>query len=71
MSTGIFSFLSSYFIFLKLPPHNLFRTQEKEALIPHETDPDFPVSVWESLAEVWIDSGLPLGSGALNPAVWA
>ena len=48
MSIGIFSFLDSYFIFWKLPPHNLFKTQEKEALILHETDPDFPVSVQES-----------------------
>ena len=25
---------------------------------PHETDPDLPVSVQESLAEAWIISGL-------------
>ena len=48
MSTGMFPFLSSYFIFWKLPPHNLFRTQEKEAMIPQVTDPDLPVSVQES-----------------------
>ena len=35
------------------------RTQEKRALILQETEPDLPVSVWESLAEVWVDIGLP------------
>ena len=30
------------------------RTQEKEAVIPQETDPDLPVSVQESPAEVWV-----------------
>ena len=30
------------------------RTQEKGAVTPQETDPDLPVSVWESLAEVWL-----------------
>ena len=29
------------------------RTQEKGALTPQETNPDLPVSVQESLAEVW------------------
>ena len=27
-------------------------------MIPQETEPDLPVSVQESLAEVWVDSGL-------------
>ena len=27
-------------------------------MTPQETEPDLPVSVWESLAEVWVDSGL-------------
>ena len=26
-------------------------------MTPQETDPDLPVSVWESLAEAWIHSG--------------
>ena len=33
------------------------RTQEKGAVTPQETEPDLPVSVWESLAEAWVDSG--------------
>ena len=35
------------------------RTQEKGAATPQETEPDLPVSVQESLVEVWVDSGLP------------
>ena len=34
------------------------RTHEKGAVTPQETDPDFPVSVQESPAEAWVDSGL-------------
>ena len=30
---------------------------------PQETEPDLPVNVWESLAEVWVDSGLLQGQG--------
>ena len=30
------------------------RTQEKGAVTPQETDPDLPVSVQESPAEVWV-----------------
>ena len=26
-------------------------------MTPRETEPDLPVSVWESLAEAWVDSG--------------
>ena len=37
------------------------RTQEKGAVTPQETDPDLSVSVQESLAEVWVDNGLPRG----------
>ena len=33
------------------------RTQEKGPVTPGETEPDLPVSVWESLAEAWVDSG--------------
>ena len=35
----------------------------KGAVAPQETDPDLPVSVQESLVEVWIDSGLLWGQG--------
>ena len=38
------------------------RTQKKGAVTPQETDPDLPVSVQESLVEVWVGSGLLLGS---------
>ena len=41
--------------------HN--RTQEKGAVTPQGTDPDLPVSVQESLAEVWVESGLLKGQG--------
>ena len=34
------------------------RNQEKGAVTPQETDPDLPVSVQESLAEVWVGGGL-------------
>ena len=34
------------------------RTEEKGAMTPQETDPDLPVSVQESLAEVWVSGGL-------------
>ena len=33
-------------------------TQEKGAVTPQETDPDLPLSVQESLAEVWVSSSL-------------
>ena len=33
-------------------------------MTPQETDPDLPVSVQESLAEVWVGSGLLQGPGA-------
>ena len=36
------------------------RTQEKGAVTPQETDPKLPVSVQESLAEVWVGGGLLL-----------
>ena len=39
------------------------KTQEKGAVTPQEIDPDLPVSVWESLAEVWVGSGLLQGQG--------
>ena len=39
------------------------RTQEKGAVTPQETDPDFPVSVQASLAEAWVGSGLLQGQG--------
>ena len=34
------------------------RCQEKGAVTPQETDPDLSLSVWESLAEVWVSGGL-------------
>ena len=39
------------------------RTQEKGAVIPQEIEPNLPVSVQESLAEAWVNSGLLLGHG--------
>ena len=41
------------------------RTQEKGAVTPQETDPDLPVSVQESLTEVWVREGL--GSACMGP----
>ena len=38
-------------------------TQEQGALTPQKTEPDSPVSVWESLAEAWVNSGLRRGQG--------
>ena len=37
--------------------------QKKGAVTPQELEPDSPVSVPESPAEVWVDSGLPWGQG--------
>ena len=34
------------------------RTQEKGAVDPQETNPDLPMSVQESLVEVWVGGGL-------------
>ena len=39
------------------------RAQEKGAVTPHETDPDLPVSVQESLVEVWVGGCLLQGQG--------
>ena len=39
------------------------RTQEKGAVTPQETDPDFPVSVQESPVEAWVSGGLLQGRG--------
>ena len=39
------------------------RTQEKGAVTPKETDPDFPVSVQDSLVENWVSGGLLQGWG--------
>ena len=39
------------------------RTWEKGAVTPQETDPDLPVSVHESLTEVWVGGGLLQGWG--------
>ena len=37
------------------------RTQEKGAVTPQETEPNSPLNIWESLVEVWVNSGLPRG----------
>ena len=39
------------------------RTQEKREVTPQETDPDLPVSLKETLAEAWVNSGLLQGQG--------
>ena len=39
------------------------RTKEKGAMTPQETDPYLPVSVQESLAEVWLSDDLLQGQG--------
>ena len=39
------------------------KTQEKGAVTQQETDPDLPVSVQESLAEMWVSGGLLQGWG--------
>ena len=41
----------------------LTSTQEKGAVTPLETEPGLPVSVWETPAVVWVDSGLLQGQG--------
>ena len=46
------------------------RTQEKGAVTPQETEPDLPVCVWESLAETWVDRGLPWGQGYWLQQSW-
>ena len=38
-------------------------TQDKGAVTAEETDPDLPVSIQESLAEVWLGGGLLQGWG--------
>ena len=42
------------------------RIQEKGTVISQETDPDLPVTVQESLVEVWVYSGLLQGRGTEN-----
>ena len=39
------------------------RTQSRGAVTPQETDPDLPVHVQESLADVWVGNGLLQGGG--------
>ena len=46
------------------------RTQEKGAATPQETEARLPLSVQESLAEVWIYSGLPQGQGRRIQQCW-
>ena len=40
-------------------------------MTPQETDPDLPVSVQESLVEVWVDSGLLWGQGHDHNSPWS
>ena len=49
--------------------HVCVRTQDKGAVTAQEPEPDLPVSVWESLANAWVDSGLPLDQRAPIAAV--
>ena len=44
---------------------------DKGIVCPEETEPDLPVSVQESLAEVWVGGSLLLGQGAMCAAVSA
>ena len=46
------------------------RTQDKGAATPKETEPDLPASVWESLVEAWVNSGLPQGQGHRQQQSW-
>ena len=39
-------------------------------MTPQETDPDLPVSVWESLADVWVHGGLLWGQGHWEQQSW-
>ena len=49
------------------------RTQEKIAVTPQDTDPDFPMSVQESLTEAWVAmasysiGGTEWGNGCAGP----
>ena len=52
-------------------PHVCTRTQEKGAVIPQETEPDLPVSIQESVAEVWVNSGILWGQGYLIQQSWS
>ena len=45
------------------------RSQERGAVSPRETEPDFPLSVQASLVEAWVDSGLLRGPGAEHNSV--
>ena len=46
------------------------KTQEKGAMTPQETDPDWPVSVQDSPVEAWVSSGLPQGHGLWLRQTW-
>ena len=46
------------------------RTQEKGAVTPQETESDLPVSVQESLVEVWVGGGLLQGQGLWVKQTW-
>ena len=42
------------------------RIQGKGVVTPQETEPDFLVCAWESLVEVWVESGLLQGRGTAD-----
>ena len=43
--------------------HVHISSQEKGTVSPQETEPDLPVSVQESLAEMWVNSSPPQSRG--------
>ena len=45
-------------------------SQEKGTVSSQETEPDLPASVQESLAEMWVDSGLLQGRGTEYNSVY-
>ena len=46
------------------------RTHEKRTVTPKKSKPDLPVSFWESLVEVCVDSNLPWGQGHREQQSW-
>ena len=46
------------------------RTQEKRTVAPKESEPNLPVTVQESLVEVWVDSVLPRDQGHWIQQSW-
>ena len=46
------------------------RTQGKEPVTPQEMEPELPVSIWGSPAEVWVVSSLPWGQVYWQQQSW-